>query len=187
MKRAVILHGTGANHADNWFPWLKAELEKIGYEVWVPDLPGADRPDTGRYNQFLLSQGWDFKDNLIIGHSSGAVAILGLLQALPAGVSIDTAILVGSFTKRLADSPSWSMLQGLFSKPFNFEDIKRKSRRFIFVHSTDDPYCPIDQAEYLCDQVKGEFIRFEGMGHFSRKLDEQFDKFPELLQIVKSL
>jgi predicted alpha/beta hydrolase family esterase len=185
MKRAVILHGTNADHTHNWFPWLKIELEKLGYEVWVPDLPQADHPSTTRYNEFLLSQGWDFNNNLVVGHSSGAVEILGLLQALPGNVKINAAILVGSFTHKLAESPSWSMLRELFSKPFDFGAIKKKASQFIFVHSEDDPYCPIEQAEYLHDQLGGAFIRFKDKGHFTAKLDPRFDKFIELLDIIK--
>lgn len=185
MKKAVILHGTNSDHTSNWFPWLKGELEKLGYEVWVPDLPVNGRPSTKRYNEFLLSQGWDFSNNLIIGHSSGAVAILGLLQALPEGTKINTAILAGAFTKRLSQDPSWEMLSGLFDKPFDFESIKQKAKHFIFIHSEDDPYCPIEQAEELHDKIGGEFIRFEGMKHFGVKLDSRFTKFPELLDIIK--
>jgi predicted alpha/beta hydrolase family esterase len=183
--RAVILHGTDAHHTSNWFAWLKAELEKLGYEIWAPDLPGADHPNVKRYNEFLLKSGWDFSDNLIIGHSSGAVEILGLLQKLPEGVKINTAILVGSFTHRLIEDPKWEVLKGLFEEPFDFEEIKKRAKRFIFVHSSDDPYCPIEQAEYLHSQIGGEFFKFHDMGHFSASLDPRFTKLPELLEIIK--
>lgn len=185
MKKAVILHGTGGGHTENWFPWLKAELEKIGYEVWVPDLPHAEQPSMERYTKFLLDQQWDFTDNLIIGHSSGAVAILGLLEALPANTHVNTAVLVGSFTERLAQDPSWGMLQELFDKPFDFAAIKRKARHFIFVHSDDDPYCPVEQAQELHERLGGEFILMHDSGHFSAKLDPRFVQFPELLDILK--
>ena len=39
MKNAIIIHGTYGNPDENWFPWLKIELEKIGYQVYVPTFP----------------------------------------------------------------------------------------------------------------------------------------------------
>ncbi len=183
--KAVILHGTGSSHANNWFPWVKGELEKLGYDVWVPDLPRADHPNIERYNKFLLSKDWDFQNNLIVGHSSGAVEILGLLPALPKDVVVNTVILVGSFTKRLVKDPSWAMLKELFYKPFDFEAIKKKAKQIIFVHSEDDPYCPIEQAQELHKKIGGEFIKFKGRGHFSSHLDPRFSKFPELIDIIK--
>lgn len=179
------MHGTSANHESNWFPWLKSELEELGHEVWAPDLPDADRPNIQKYNDLLLNSGYDFSDSVIIGHSSGAVAILGLLEELPESVKINTAILIGSFTERLVTSPSWEMLKELFEKPFDFEAIKKKSQQFIFIHSEDDPYCPIVQAEYLCEKLEGSFNRFDEMGHFSLKLDPRFNRFPELFEIIQ--
>jgi len=185
MKKAVILHGTDADHTQNWFPWLKTQLEKDNYEVWVPDLPGAQRPNMDVYLSFLLGQGWDFQDNVVVGHSSGAVTILGLLQSLPKDIKVDTAILIGAFTKGLADKPSWEMLRDLFSKLFDYDLIKQKAKRFIFIHSPDDPYCPIEEARWLCQQVEGEFIEIPNSKHFSYKLDSRFKEFPELLELIK--
>jgi len=182
----LVLHGTSADHTKHWFPWLKTELEGLGHEVWIPDLPDAGRPNIQKYNNLLINSGWDFRDCVIVGHSSGSVAILGLLQALPEDVKINTAVLVGAFTKRLSESPSWEMVSELFEEPFDFESIKQKANKFIFVHSKDDPVCDIDQARELCGQVGGEMIEFDGMGHFTTKLNPSFTKFPELLEVIET-
>ncbi len=182
MKNALILHGTGANSQSNWFPWLKVELEKHGWKVLVPDLPGAEKPNIVRYNNFILSnQEWFFNDeSVIIGHSSGSVAILGLLQALPESVKINMSILVGSFKDDLRRDD----LKELFLQPFHFEKIKQRSKKFIFIHSDNDPHCPLDHAQYLSEQLGGELIVLKGQGHFNLEAGEQYRQFPFLLDLL---
>src|SRR3981081_3530184 len=138
MKRAVILHGTDGSPESNWFPWLKKELETRGCEVWVPQLPDAHEPNARKYTDFLLNSDWDFQDNLFVGHSSGAVEILHLLQHLPKDVSAKAAILAGVFSQVLADEPDWAQLKGLFDEPFDFAKIKTKAHKFLFVHGAND-------------------------------------------------
>lgn len=178
--KAVILHGTNGSSNHNWFPWLKAELEKIGYEVWVPDLPESDNPSVIRYNKFLLESGWDFTNNLIIGHSSGSVEILGLLQELPDGISINTAILLGTFENDLDRDD----LKGM-NVPFDFEKIKTKAKQFIVIHSDNDPYCPLEGAQAIAKKLGVEITLFPGFAHFGISQDPKFVKFPELLEIIK--
>lgn len=165
MKNVLILHGTNSNSSENWFPWLKGELEKIGYKVWVPDLPHAEKPNIERYNQFLLAnKEWVFdNESIIIGHSSGAIEILGLLPSLPEDTVVSTCILVGSFK----DDLGWDSLKELFLTPFDFEKIKKHAKQFIFIHSDNDPYCPLEHAEYLSEKVNGKLIVIRGQGHFS--------------------
>lgn len=180
MNKAVILHGTGSDHTHGWFGWTKSQLEKLSFEVWVPDLPGADHPNIKRYNKFLLSGGWDFQDNLIIGHSSGSVAILGLLEALPKGVSLSTAILVGTYRGDLGRQD----LRGT-KADFDFKAIKQKAKKFIVIHSDNDPYCPLDGAKWIAKQLSAEFILLPGQQHFSSHLDAKYTRFPRLIEIIK--
>lgn len=44
MKNAIILMGAGENQESFWLPWLKRELEKKDYKVWLPQLPDNDNP-----------------------------------------------------------------------------------------------------------------------------------------------
>ena len=44
MKRVIIVHGWSGYPEEGWFPWLKAELEKKGFEVNVSEMPDADNP-----------------------------------------------------------------------------------------------------------------------------------------------
>ncbi len=180
MKRAIILHGTASSSQNNWFPWLKQELETLGYEVWVPDLPDAQQPNIDTYNKFLLSSNWDFNDNLIIGHSSGSVAILGLLQALPENITVNTALLVGTFRGNLDRDDLKDV-----DIPYDYERIKNKAKQFIVIHSDNDPYCPLEGAKWVANQLGTEIVLFPGMQHFSSHLDPKFAQFPELLDLIK--
>lgn len=179
--KVVILHGTDGDHSKHWFPWLKQELEISGHEVWVPDLPEADQPNIEHYNKFLLGKNWDFTDNLLIGHSSGSVEILALLEALPDDVHIRTAILIGTFQGDLG----WEKLKGM-NKKFDMAKIKTKADHFIVIHSDDDPYCPLEGAQAIADELDASLKIFHGMKHFSVETDQRFSQFPELLEIIKT-
>lgn len=168
LKTAIILHGTDATPSDNWFPWLKLQLEEKGYQVFVPQLPEANHPNIARYNRFLLSNEREFtfdKDTILVGHSSGAVAILGLLQALPVGTEIGNCYLVSAFTNSLG----WEALKDLFFPPLDASKIKGKSSKLTFIHSDDDPYCPLPETEQLAKDIGGELIIKPSQQHFSVK------------------
>lgn len=67
---ALILHGWGGNSQNGWKPWLKNELEKMGYDVIVPDLPNTWEPNLDEQLKFLGQyKNTISKDSIIIGHS----------------------------------------------------------------------------------------------------------------------
>jgi predicted alpha/beta hydrolase family esterase len=186
MKNALILHGTNSNSQSNWFPWLKSELEKIGWKVWVPSLPHSEEPNPRRYNDFIFqNKEWQFnEDSYIIGHSSGSVEALHLIQNLPDNLKVNACILVSVFRNDLG----WNSLRHLFDDSLNFSKLRSHGTRFIFIHSDDDPHCPIEGARYLHNQIGGEFITIPGQKHFSvETAGDSYRKFPELLNIIKRI
>lgn len=185
MRTALILHGTDGSSKENWFDWLREELEEKDWKVWVPDLPRADKPNIDRYNEFIFAnKEWEFdEESVLIGHSSGAVAILGLLQALPDNVQVDTCYLVGAFRNDL----KWDALKELFVKPFDYDLIKKKAKRFVFIHSDNDPYCPLEHAKFLTEKLDGQLIVKKGQKHFSiGSYGEEYSKFPFLLELIEN-
>lgn len=176
MKRAVILHGTDSHPTHNWQPWIKKELEADGYKVFAPALPGNDKPDRAAYDTFLRDSGWDFTDNLLIGHSSGATTVLNLLSSdwLPHS---KTAVLVGTFLNekltRLTDWHDDETFSKLFPPTgFGTEKIKQKVDHLYFIHGDKDPLCDFDDARLFCDKLGGVFVPVAGAGHFSSPITE---------------
>ena len=93
----LIFHGTEGYPKENWFPWLKQKLEKMGHTVKVPQFPSP--PDVPakiaewfkvleKYEQYLN------ENTIIIGHSLGGVLALRLLEKI--SHPIRTAVFVGT-------------------------------------------------------------------------------------------
>lgn len=184
--RAVILHGTDADSSANWFPWLRDQLSSgLGWDVWVPDLPGADAPDLRRYVPYLREHApWEFdRDVVLIGHSSGALAALGLLQSLDPRAKVRMAVLVGAFE----DDLGWPELSGLFVEPYDFPALRGRAERYVLFHSDTDPYCPLEHAEHLAEHLDGALRVEPGQGHFSASTEPPYTEFPKLLELLRSL
>jgi len=178
ISKVVILHGTDGTPEGIWIPWLKSALEKKGVSVWAPLLPGNSRPDIKKYNDYILNnRPWKFDETtLIVGHSSGSVETLGLLEELPPVEKIKQAILVATFEGDLG----WPELSSL-NIQFDFNKIKKQSYQFVVIHSDDDPYCPLEGAKSISKKLNAEFVLIKNKQHFSGDMDE----FPELLKIIE--
>lgn len=179
MKNALILHGTNASPDDNWFNWLRNELEKANFEVWLPELPTSEAPNMQVIIKFFLDSDFEFnEDTIIIGHSSGAVVALGLLSQLTN--KIDAAYMVAAFK----DDLGWDNLTDLFNVPLDFDKIQTNSQKRTFIHSDNDPYCPLDHAELLAKETNSDLEIIKGQGHFNLENSEDYTKFPKLINLI---
>lgn len=187
MKKAVLLHGTDGKPTDHWFPWLEEQLEQAGYEVFAPVLPDNHKPNKVTYGKFLQESGWDFSDNIVIGHSSGATTILNLLLAdwFPYAKA---AVLVGTFlNEKLTKSADWyeeGQFDNLFLPTYDSAKLKGKADKFYFVHGDNDPYCDINDAKQLCGGLDGEFITIANGHHLGDSAG--ITKLPQMTEALHS-
>jgi hypothetical protein len=182
MKRALILHGTDAQPMSGWRPWLKSVLEEQGYEVWIPALPGNHTPNRMVYNDYLFSQDWDFSDNIVVGHSSGAVSVLNLLMDARCP-RINAGIMVSAWAGGIPTGfePDNTQFDNLFpSDGFDFELIKSKASKLAFIHSDNDPYYPLEQAQYLAKELDAPLTVIHKGDHLGSPRTE----LPEILQML---
>lgn len=186
MKNAIIFHGSGNDHSGNWFPWLKIELEKSGYIVWVPDMPNSETPDKEAYLKTVFTKNWNFdKDTVLVGHSSGATFILRLLEKLPENIKIKKAILVAAPINKGTIPEYFKYKESMVSNPFDWDKIKNSCEKFYYVCSDNDPYqCGVDQAKIIQQNLGGEIILRKGEGHFNLESGPQYHKLPLILDLL---
>jgi len=188
MKRALILHGTDGNPGENWFPWLKVKLEVEGYEVWVPQMPDCHTPNRETYAKFLLESGWDFADNVVIGHSSGAVEVLNMLDDERFS-KLKLAVCAGAWAAGDPEDGGEDWLEpgqfdGLFpSDGFNFATMKQKADNIVFLHGDNDPYCPLEQAQFLAKSLDADIMVVQNGHHLGSK----FPELPQLWRLIRPL
>lgn len=186
MKRAVILHGTQGHPDENWFRWLEKELRDRGIDVWLPQLPHADRPALSQWYQFI-EENQPFAidaDTLIVGHSSGAT--LGLLVTQKNETRVGGVVAVsGFYNDPSLTANQWDANERLFDAAFDWEAIAANTtKRPLCIHSDNDPYIQLEHAKDLATKIGAQFVVLLGQGHFSMAQNEQYSEFPALLELM---
>src|SRR3989338_5397140 len=99
-KRFFVIHCWEGHPNNNWYPWLKEELERSGVQVDVPAMPSPGFPVMAEWME-RLRQTINNPDETVclVGHSLGVIAILPYLESLPGDKKIGAAVLVAGFAE----------------------------------------------------------------------------------------
>ncbi len=161
-----------------WFPYLKKELEKKGFEVWVPSLPNTQKPNLNDWLGFVLDKGKFSKETIIIGHSSGAQLILSILEKID--VKVKQAILVSGYAQPLPKEED-AKKEGEFDWP----TIKKNVQDVVFINSDNDPWgCDDIQGRIMFDNLGGTLI-IKHEGHMgSTTYNQPYKEFPLLVKLL---
>ena len=165
MKNAFIFHGTEGHPEENWFPWMKKELESLGYNVIVPQFPTPENqtPESWFevFEKYLDSYN---SDSILIGHSLGGAFLLRVLEKYD--IKVDAAHLVAAPIGVLPIK-NWEGDQPFIGLPFNWNVIKNNANKFSVFHSDDDPYVGLGNGEKSAKELGVELNFIPNAGHFN--------------------
>lgn len=174
MKKALILQGWYQKPDSNWYPWLKKELEKRGYEVYLPDLPTihTDKPSLKKQLAFLDKLLTIDKNTVIIGHSLGCLLGMRIAEKIKFG----KLIMVAGW-----DFDDLTPEHSLFwPNKLNHKSIAKNVGQIISVTSDNDPYKTAIVVEEMNQRLGGTYVFLKGKGHFTEKYG--VTKIPQILK-----
>lgn len=181
MKRAVIIHCWDGNPEYCWYPWIKEELEKLGYAVAVPFFEKGDPVMTNRVSKLEEVVGTPDENLILIGHSVGGPTILRYLERLEPSEKIRGVVMVAGFT----DNLGFDELQNFFEEDIDYREIQKHCDHFTFIHSDNDPYVPLEHGKKLREAIGGKVVVIKEAGHFSG--DDNCTELPEVMRVVKKI
>lgn len=186
QQKVLLIHGFAADSNMHWFPWMKRELERIGFEVFAPDLPESAHPDLESWMHVLLPYVQQMgHDDVIIGHSLGSKAALHLLEK--ADKKIGYLFLVGTAIGEVAER-DWNVVQQDFHQqdisalrrfweiPVDWDKVEKLAWSKNVIVSDDDPL--ISHKDRGALKPGWYFRLWHGFGHFL------VTKVPELFEVI---
>lgn len=177
-----IFHGTGGYPEENWFPWLKNELEKEEIRVFVPQFPNPDKPKVSKWlNTLKEYEKYINEGTILIGHSLGGIFLLRILELLKEPVKAAFFVASSVGVKPLLNY----MGDYNFSNGFNFnwEKIRKGAKHFTVYHSDNDPYVSLGNGEELAKQLGVKLTFVPSAGHFNTK--SGYTRFEKILTDIK--
>lgn len=193
MKNSVfIIHGSYGSPNENWFPWLKDELEKLGCKVFVPQFPipePKDRdPAYGGHNlEKWLETLYQYKEfinseTIFVAHSRGCVFTYHVLAKLAS--PIKATFFVAPWVNFLWYPKGWKGVDSFHETLFDWDKIKKGSKYFEVYQSTND-IVPMREGEQLAKNVGAKLVIVENAGHFNTEAG--YTTFPNLFEKIKQI
>ncbi len=183
MNNIFIIHGAYGHPQENWFPWLKSKLEKLGCRVFVPKFPTPKNQTLEKWLKIFEKYKQYLNENsILIGHSLGPAFLLNVLEKL--NKPVKAAFFVSGFAGLLGN-PGFDKINKTFvDKSFNWKRIKQNCKKFYVFHSDNDPYVPLKKAQELAKNLDVSVILVKNAGHFNEKAG--YTKFELLLEKIKN-
>jgi len=174
--RVILVHGFNSSPEMNFHPWLRDQLKDRGFDVVAPklDLVTGEEFDLPHVIEQMKEQiGLLKNDDILLGHSLGALMIMQYLEAVEMVETPRAVLLVAA---------PWNVkrpeLRRLFMADIDADVLMWKARGFAVIHSKDDKMVPIEHGKMLAESLKAKFIETDGDGHY---MDE---KYPILLDLI---
>ena len=180
MSNFILIHGTGGNPDECFYPWLRQQLEKDGHTVYAQQLP---MPENQSLQSWLhaFEPYWKYvnEETCFVGRSIGPAFILRLLERTKARVK--AAFLVAGFCSDIGMDDFRPLIKTFIEPPFDWNKIRSGCGKFFVYNSDNDPYVPLEKGRELAEKLGTKLIIVKEAEHF------WFEEFPGIFEDMKKI
>ena len=182
-KKIIFVHGYTASSQVNWYPDISKELDVLGVDYSVPDLPGEEYPHSKDWLEIIYNEvNSTDKPVILVGHSLGTRAILLYLDKFEK--KADAVILIATFNNdwekhRVRRDEHYS---DFFEYPIDTKKVKKLANQFIVMHSKDDPDLDYQGGVEIANDLDAKLLTYDGRNHFSEP-----ENYTYILEVIKSV
>lgn len=182
-RRVIIVHGWYGHPNEIWFPWLKRELEKKGFEMLVPQMPDPSKPQIKKWVNKLSEVAGDAgEDTYFVGHSIGCQTIMRFLEKRNAKVG-GAVFVAGWFELMNLEKNEIPIAKPWLETPIDFRKVKKCLGKSVAIFSDNDPYVPLVKNKNAFRKNLGSRIVVEkAKGHIGS--EEKIFELPSALDAV---
>ena len=160
----VILHGYTEHNDTVFFPWLKSQLEHLGYKVQLPELPDTDAPLESEQVEYVINNILFDEKTILIGHSLGGAIAMKTLEKLPSGIFGLGLAAPGGLEKKFwtedfeFDRRTGERKQYLagFDFKYDFTRITPKFKKCEILGADNDADYRLPWMKYLSEKLNGQ-------------------------------
>lgn len=183
MVRAIIIPGNGgaaypAPLSGNFYLDLANALtsSNLFTDVHSLSMPDPHRARRSVWVPHIHEKFGLTKETIVIGHSSGAECAMRLAEE---NKLYGIVIVAGCHTDLDEPNEAASGWYPPSGGNWDFDAMISNCKFIKQFHSADDPFIPINEAQFIADRTKSDFTTFTDRGHF-------FTPTPEINDFVLS-
>lgn len=182
MKNVLLIHGF--NGIPKIFEYFKEELEKLNYNVIIPNFPVREEITVKGYFDIFEKYKELFNDDLIVvAHSIGNPMFVKYIT--------ENNLIVGKYISLAGFSKDYNnegkdVLNEKVKLTVLSEKEKKYARENILnrysIYSNDDHIVPFKILKEYCEDIDSIPIFIENIGHMGKK--SGLEKLPEVINLI---
>ena len=181
-KKIIFVHGYTASSQADWYPAIKPELDKLGVDYSIPDLPGGENPHSAQWVEIIKKEvDLSSKPVVLVGHSLGTRAVLLYLDKYQK--KLDAVILIAPLSNDVANAErrGGEAYPDFFKYKIDLQKVKKLAHKFVVAHSKDDTSLDYERhGVSLAQELGVTLITFEDRDHFSDP-----ENAPYILEVLR--
>lgn len=178
MATVFIFHGIYGHPGENWFPWMKRELEAKDCTVIIPEFPHPGAPTLEEWLEFF-SQFEVSPDTIFVGHSLGSAFALRALLHFKKPIK---ACFLAASVWEVMNNQFDPEMSTFTTAPYDWKLLKSLCSSFTVMHGESDPYITPEKSEALARHLGVPVMTIPGGGHFNESAG--CTEFPALRDLI---